>query len=39
MRRAQETLTLDPLPCWKDLSDEERYRRAAALAANPPLLF
>jgi hypothetical protein len=28
-----ETLTLDPLPCWKDLTDEERYRRVAALVA------
>jgi hypothetical protein len=28
-----ETLTLDPLPCWKDLTDEERHRRVAALVA------
>jgi putative transposase len=27
----QEILTLDPLPCWKDLTEEERRRRAAAL--------
>ena|SRR6185295_7404990 len=29
----QETLTLDPLPCWKHLADEERQRRVAALVA------
>jgi hypothetical protein len=28
-----ETLTLDPLPCWKDLTDEERQCRVAALVA------
>ncbi|HTG34072.1 MAG TPA: transposase [Thermoanaerobaculia bacterium] len=28
-----EILTLDPLPCWKDLTEEERRRRAAALVA------
>ncbi len=26
-----EILILDPLPCWKDLTEEERRRRAAAL--------
>jgi putative transposase len=26
-----EILTLEPLPCWKDLTEEERRRRAAAL--------
>jgi hypothetical protein len=28
-----ETLTLGPLPCWKDLTDKERYSRVAALVA------
>jgi hypothetical protein len=28
-----ETLTLDPLPCWKDLSPEEYRRRIADLVA------
>jgi putative transposase len=27
----QEILSLDPLPCWKDLTEEQRRRRAAAL--------
>jgi REP element-mobilizing transposase RayT len=27
----REILTLDPLPCWKDLTEEQRQRRAAAL--------
>jgi hypothetical protein len=29
----EETLTLDPRPCWKHLTDEERYRRARGLIA------
>jgi hypothetical protein len=28
-----ETLTLDPLPCWKDLTDEERHGRVRTLVA------
>jgi hypothetical protein len=28
-----ETLTLDPLPCWKHLADKERCNRVAALVA------
>jgi hypothetical protein len=27
----REILTLDPLPCWKGLTEEQRQRRAAAL--------
>ncbi len=27
----REILTLDPLPCWKDLTEEQRQRRATAL--------
>jgi len=30
----REILTLDPLPCWKDLTEEQRQRRAAALVAD-----
>ena len=29
----EETLTLDPLPCWKHLTKEERRCRVAALVA------
>jgi hypothetical protein len=31
---AREILTLDPLPCWKSLTEEQRQRRAAALVAD-----
>jgi hypothetical protein len=30
----REVLTLDPLPCWKGLTEEQRQRRAAALVAD-----
>jgi REP element-mobilizing transposase RayT len=29
----EEILTLDPLPCWRDLSPEQRQERAAAVVA------